>query len=199
MAKFVSNRYTRKYFYIFEKKIRNDGNLYARCSCTVQRDQGNLHDVHACGKPCEKKRKDCEERRKIRRNLNGGISKGESNDTRDCIREKLIRVVGTRIAGGTPPGESILRYKSITNSIRSILDFDSVSKAKQQFLPFSLGVIPRNNLFPSVREKGERERGEKYGAIPTVIDRRPSMKLLARFHRSRQVFHSAGSETDVEM
>lgn len=86
----------------------------------------------------------------------------------------------------------------ITNSIRSILDFDSArfrTRSNSSFLSPSAYLVI---IYFHPSEKGEGER-EKYGAIPTAIDRRPSMKLLARFHRSRQVFHSAGSETDVEM
>lgn len=77
-------------------------------------DQRNLHDVHAPAlKNRVKKKKGLRgEEKNMEEFKRWNIDEGGSNDTTDCIREKLVRVVGTRIAGGTPPGEeSILRYK----------------------------------------------------------------------------------------
>lgn len=97
------------FIFLKEKKIRNE---FVRT--LLMQDQGNLHDVHAPAlKNRVKKKKGLRgEEKNMEEFKRWNIDEGESNDTTDCIREKLVRVVGTRIAGGTPPGEeSILRYK----------------------------------------------------------------------------------------
>lgn len=58
------------FIFLKEKKIRNE---FVRT--LLMQDQGNLHD-------------DCEERRKIWRNLNGGISTREGATTRRIAFEK---------------------------------------------------------------------------------------------------------------
>lgn len=100
--------YTKILLY-FWKRRKSAMNLYVRCSCRIR--EIFMTFTRPRWKTVWKKKGLRGEEKNMEEFKRWNIDEGGSNDTTDCIREKLVRVVGTRIAGGTPPGESILRYK----------------------------------------------------------------------------------------
>lgn len=117
MARFVSNRYTESRvrentFISSRRKFATTQWVYVQCCSS---GAGSGKSSWRWTREKKKKKKDWEERRKTWGNLNGGISTGRSNDTTDCIREKNWCLRENQFSA----------TNSITNSTRSILDFDS--------------------------------------------------------------------------